>query len=95
MTVVRDSRGVVRGTGGTAGWALVPAQPPEGGWPLLPPAEPVEPSTEPPAAKLPVQVGPLPFGPVEELLAVVAALNTADDVVYVDRRAEREALVRS
>lgn len=94
MTVVRDSQGVMRGTGGAAGWALVPAEP-EGGWPLLPPVEMAEPETPAAFAELPAQIGPVPFGPVEDFVAVVAALNTADDVVYTDRRTELEALARS
>ncbi len=72
MTVVRDSRGVMRAaSGGVAGWALIPSQEPDGGWPLLP-AE-----------------------PVDDLVAIAAALNAPGDVVYVDRRADLAQAARS
>ncbi|WP_327389153.1 hypothetical protein [Streptomyces sp. NBC_01207] len=89
MTVMRDSHGVVRG-GGVAGWALLPAQVPEGGWPLRPaeaaPVRPeqapaVEPVAEPEAA--------------DDLVALVAALNGPGRAVYVDRREQYAWLASS
>lgn len=73
MTVVRDSRRVVRASAG--GWPLLPPQP-DRGRPSLPPVPPYS--------------GPVPFGPVDELVAVAAALNTPGaPAVYADCRASR------
>ncbi|NWF30878.1 hypothetical protein HW130_32320 [Streptomyces sp. PKU-EA00015] len=51
---------------------------------MLPPRESAEPASKPVPL---VQAGPVPFGPVDDLVAVAAALNGPDDVVYIDRRA--------
>ncbi|WP_438297860.1 hypothetical protein [Streptomyces sp. HUAS TT7] len=100
MTVVRDSRGVSRGVGGVAGWAVLPEQPADG-WAVLP-----APVVESAAALEPAPVpAPVPVPPVDDLVALAAALNGVPGdgcqdenhdgccvAVYVDRRAEFGAL---
>ncbi|MFC9311061.1 hypothetical protein ACFTWH_28030 [Streptomyces sp. NPDC057011] len=94
---MRDSHGVVRG-GGVAGWALLPAAEPEGGWPLRP-AEPT------PARSMPVQLVPVQPEPVDvpvtepeaadDLVAVAVALNAPGHAVYFDRREQYAWLASS
>ncbi|MHC3394698.1 hypothetical protein ACLQ2E_35355 [Streptomyces lavendulocolor] len=81
MTVMRDSHGVVRG-GGVAGWALLPAQEPEGGWPL----RPTKPAAPRPAVVQPEPAPVVEPEPVDELVALAASLNDGGRLVYFDRR---------
>lgn len=86
MTVVRDSRGVTRAAG-HIGWPLLPSQPAEG-WPLVPSDGPAGPVAE--TVPL-VQRAESTACPVDDLVAVAAALNDGDRIVYIDRRTDRAA----
>lgn len=76
MTVVGTSHGVVRAAG-HAGWPLLPTLP-----------KPTAPDVEPTAA--PERSAP-PAQPVDDLVALAAALNGPGRLVYVDWRQEHAA----